>query len=75
MILRSEPIEASPARPNPSLIKLIVRAHLFKTKAFEAAEFGVGASKHAAALQTSATSNASTDESRPDANERASLDG
>ena len=30
MILRSEPSEASPARPNPSLIKLIVRA-LFKT--------------------------------------------
>jgi hypothetical protein len=35
IILRSEPIEASPARPNPSLIKLIVRAHLFKTTLME----------------------------------------
>lgn len=31
MVLRSEPSEASSVRPNSSLIKLIVRAHLFKT--------------------------------------------
>jgi site-specific DNA recombinase len=30
--MRIDPREASPASPNPSLIKLIVRAHLFHTK-------------------------------------------
>jgi hypothetical protein len=52
MTMRIERSGTFPVRLNPSLIKLIVRAHLFKARLLQSADSGAEALLHTVKLQS-----------------------